>query len=803
MHLISAARSRDFEALFPGAVRIALKFQKYLMSDATLEQIFCEALRTFRNDSQRSVDRGVDSSRAEPRELAFLSKQIQEPEAAGSIAAPPLGGAAFDDLLKMLRGSITRAGGPPTSTHAVVGGGSENFVSTTPVQSREPEKVALTSGFDAVPKGVTTLGSSPLKYEKLRLLRRRLRGKVAPAKQRILSDPTQFLSRKPQPTKSGAAKPTTSKLDANSSAANQFSARSMAASPNESKSWTPATERTRDADTGFFGGSMRPLQTRVSISASRSNALNLYDPLASKDSLLRQNILGLGSRPADISREPHVNRSSNAAAPHSDGEHGHSPSLVKLRKLLKMVTANNNVSSRAADSQLSQRIWTQVRDTHDVDRANSITVEAVAARGGLQSVIDQCILRPIKEHHAQVNGALVDIFGHLQLSSHFDVLRDVFFLADSSLLVDFCNELFENAYSTFTEDNISPSRRVVIRPGKGVEFVPGSLLWDEHRLNTILTSSTTAARRNSDLAQKLAVSLTDPTPAPVSPADRRRHVLQGKSKQVLPFDHIRVEYRVPWPVDQVIQSTDLSAYNTVYQMLLNVKAVVFALRRCRENLARAGGHRCATSTRPFAAAAPSYLQRLQTHVAEYAHVIRSLEDFLLNQSVFSSWETFQQQMEGAASIFEIREAHQSYLQDVLQQTLLNPSRRAVQKVIRSLLVNTIGFVKSVHALTRLHPGVEDVRERSLVAPPVDSSSRVEQASLSSIEKCVAEFRNTILFMLKLLDKHSVGGAAPALRAVFVRLSFNNFYDIRASKNSGRTGGINQQHGFVDSPQFAR
>ena len=342
-------------------------------------------------------------------------------------------------------------------------------------------------------------------------------------------------------------------------------------------------------------------------------------------------------------------------------------------------------------------------------------------------------------------------------------MRDIYFLADSSLLVDFCNALFENAYATFTADSAHASGvgTGTQRKVRGVRlgrrgYVPGSLLRDEHRLNRVLASSTTAARTNADLAQRFGVSVLP---------RQRSQTRTSPSAAEKPFDRLRIEYRVPWPLDQIVRPEHLSAYNTVQRMLLTIKSVVFGLQRCRFHLAALGGHRCITvaTKRPL-----PHLPRLQIYVAEYAHVVRSLEDFMLNQAVFGSWEAFQRKVAAASSIFEVRDAHGEYLNQVLQQTLLNPSRKAVQKTIGTVLSNAITFIRSVHRVVDVNADTNSDGSESFQA-------------FAQVEHSVVEFRRTISFMLRLLDKHSFGGSAPALRAVFVRLSFNNFYTAAKSK----------------------
>lgn len=146
----------------------------------------------------------------------------------------------------------------------------------------------------------------------------------------------------------------------------------------------------------------------------------------------------------------------------------------------------------------------------------------------------------------------MDIFRHLEVGRHFDVLRDVYFLADSSLLLDFCNDLFDNAYASFVDPGVAHrNARLrtagVRRRGPGGAFLPGSLLCDEHRLNRILTSSTTAARTNAHLAQNFSVALVqDPPTKPLTPSERRQAVLRGRSHlgdggPEMPFDRLRLE----------------------------------------------------------------------------------------------------------------------------------------------------------------------------------------------------------------------------------------------------------------------
>lgn len=230
------------------------------MSDATLEQVFCQTLGSFRTGSRRVLDEAESVAAAEAEEAAAVAET--------TTAAPPLGGDAFDALLRILQ---ARTQAPAVEETVIMTPHKrdvrvENKVRETPVADEVPSQSAtsisgstdapMSSSAHASPapsvvqthiratpfrpkssvvgrllarthgtvdrqgSGETSdsspaaaaaaalrLGTSPLKYDKLRLLRKKLRsrqpaiGKGGGSNKKavdVVQDPTHFLSRPKQ-----------------------------------------------------------------------------------------------------------------------------------------------------------------------------------------------------------------------------------------------------------------------------------------------------------------------------------------------------------------------------------------------------------------------------------------------------------------------------------------------------------------------------------------------------------------------------------------------------------------------------
>ncbi len=151
------------------------------------------------------------------------------------------------------------------------------------------------------------------------------------------------------------------------------------------------------------------------------------------------------------------------------------------------------------------------------------------------------------------------------------------------------------------------------------------------------------------------------------------------------FDCITMSYRIEWPLDLILTSSNMAQYNSVLRFFLKVKLVAFELADLWSIFQQTSAfimRRATSRVRASAKAAPSVstvsasdvaslrrlqdvwvmrLRQLQLYRHEFYHFVTVLQGYLITQVLDVSWAELQDQLGNARSWLDLRDVHQQYV----------------------------------------------------------------------------------------------------------------------------------------------
>lgn len=326
-------------------------------------------------------------------------------------------------------------------------------------------------------------------------------------------------------------------------------------------------------------------------------------------------------------------------------------------------------------------------------------------------------------------------------AQHLAGLREFFLMSDGFMSHDLCHGLFERVSHRsaakgfrFPSDNRSPRCDPCTSAtafSSVAHFVTCSLLcalqlntWDVGvvGLNHLLQDS--LARHSSPMlrrffAQSLRLilvarpmgpaSASSPSPSP-SGSDE---VIALENPQGIDcLDQLSVCASIPWPLDALITSTHLAAYNRIWRFLLQLKRASMALNECGLPMASAAPH-TRVNSRAFAHAQSN--RKASLHPAghpvtssikfhrnvntlqhsffllrsELLHVVSVVTTHVFHKTTTAYWGRFQSALRasdcGGGDAEQIVSMHQTYLDSILSDCLLTPKLHVVLGSIKRVL----------------------------------------------------------------------------------------------------------------------
>jgi len=161
-----------------------------------------------------------------------------------------------------------------------------------------------------------------------------------------------------------------------------------------------------------------------------------------------------------------------------------------------------------------------------------------------------------------------------------------------------------------------------------------------------------------------------------------------------PWDHVCIDYQINSPLDAVVHDSAMSTYHHVFLFLFRLKRVEWMLNNSwRQSTAL--NHSILVETKAGGADAPaiseaaehsSYLlRRISSTRQTMLHFISNLQNYLMFEVLEGGWEGLERSIKKAKSLDDVILAHNSYLGEIVEKSLLGDKGDGESPTLETLL----------------------------------------------------------------------------------------------------------------------
>ncbi|KAL3889915.1 hypothetical protein ACJMK2_002233 [Sinanodonta woodiana] len=222
-------------------------------------------------------------------------------------------------------------------------------------------------------------------------------------------------------------------------------------------------------------------------------------------------------------------------------------------------------------------------------------------------------------------------------------------------------------------------------------------------------------------------------------------------------DCLKLHYKVPWPVDVVINSHCLELYNQIFSFLLQVKRVKYCLEELRfkdldkENILRSlSQQELKTTSEPGEIPRASRVHRMQILRMRLIYFVNSLHNYIMTRILHSTGLEFVCDLEKAVDLDQLIMVHNNYVRKIHERCLLHKKvgflKEAVMKVLNL----------SLHFQRKWDQGIDEVM-------------------LKTIQDMESEFTRCIQFLASFLSNIIKRGSFPHLESLAFSLVTSTEY----------------------------
>ena len=161
-----------------------------------------------------------------------------------------------------------------------------------------------------------------------------------------------------------------------------------------------------------------------------------------------------------------------------------------------------------------------------------------------------------------------------------------------------------------------------------------------------------------------------------------------------PWDYICIDYKINSPLDAIVHDSAMRTYRHVFLFLFRIKRVEWMLNNSwRQSTAL--NHAILVETKAGGADAPaiseaaehsSYLlRRISSTRQTMLHFISNLQNYLMFEVLEGGWEGLERSVEKAKSLDDVIIAHNSYLSEIVEKSLLGDKGSGESPTLETLL----------------------------------------------------------------------------------------------------------------------
>ncbi|XP_078433225.1 spc97 / Spc98 family of spindle pole body (SBP) component isoform X2 [Wolffia australiana] len=214
------------------------------------------------------------------------------------------------------------------------------------------------------------------------------------------------------------------------------------------------------------------------------------------------------------------------------------------------------------------------------------------------------------------------------------------------------------------------------------------------------------------------------------------------------LDFLKFTYKVPWPLDLIVNAEAITKYSQVMRFLLRVKRAKFVLDKVRMWMWKRKS--CITRN-----------QKRQLLVEQkLLHFVDAFHQYVMDRVFHSAWIELCHNMALAGSLDEVIAVHEAYLSSIQRQCFVAPDK------LWALISSRI---KVILSLAFDFYSVQRTLQTGATAPAIRRRCEME---VDRIEK---QFDDCISFLLRILSFRLNVGQFPHLADLVTRINYNHFY----------------------------
>ncbi|XP_002738419.1 gamma-tubulin complex component 5-like [Saccoglossus kowalevskii] len=177
-------------------------------------------------------------------------------------------------------------------------------------------------------------------------------------------------------------------------------------------------------------------------------------------------------------------------------------------------------------------------------------------------------------------------------------------------------------------------------------------------------------------------------------------VSKTKRLPINALDVLTLHYKVPWPVNVVLNPECQQIYNAVFRLLLQIKRAKYCLEQLRfsdlTNVVSPSPKNCESENQHL-------VHRIYLIRVQLLHFVDCLHNYIMTRILHTTGWEFQQQLDTAVDLNQLLDVHTHYVKTIYERCLLNKKMGYVREAIIKVLNLALNFQKrwdgGLHTIT--------------------------------------------------------------------------------------------------------
>uniref|UniRef100_A0A1Y1L2S9 Gamma-tubulin complex component 6 n=2 Tax=Photinus pyralis TaxID=7054 RepID=A0A1Y1L2S9_PHOPY len=222
------------------------------------------------------------------------------------------------------------------------------------------------------------------------------------------------------------------------------------------------------------------------------------------------------------------------------------------------------------------------------------------------------------------------------------------------------------------------------------------------------------------------------------------------------FDCISLTYKTSWPLNILLPSDTIAKYDEVFKFLLKLHRISWVLQNVFQDLKTLLKE---TESRNLVLMTSPQYRKLHQCRHIMTHFIQTLQNYILGEVLFSSWEIFENHLQSVTNIDQLYALHTSYIKNIHFMCLLKQKSAPIQKVLHKIFIVILKFY-------------DYLRSRSWISV----KGVFMHPNFKKLEDIFLNFQELVLYFFKIGDKVVRCGYQPHLLQLLNMLNINHYYN---------------------------